>query len=78
MSKVKIVLNQGEVRELLKSSEVAEFVGEIGGRVQKKAGEGFETDTRAGRYRNIARVKAVSKRAIAKCFRDNVLLKALH
>lgn len=78
MSKVKIVLNSGEIAALLKSEEVAEFVSEIGGTVRDRAGEGFSSDTMSGRYRAICRVKADSKEAVSKCFRKNTLLKALH
>lgn len=77
MSKVVIVLNQGEVGDLLKSPEVTEFISEIGGRVQARAGDGFSSDTQTGKYRAICRVKADSKQAVSRCFRNNVLIKAL-
>ena len=78
MSKVKIVLNKGEVSDLLKSSEVSEFISEIGSRVQARAGDGFESDTQTGRYRAICRVRADTKEAVSRCFRKNILIKALH
>ena len=78
MSKVRIVLNSAGIQAFLKSGVVSELVSEYGANVAARAGSGFESDTRTGKYRAICRIKPTTKKALRDTYRNNTLLKALH
>ena len=40
-------------------------------------GEGYETDTKKGKWLIATKVEATSKKAISECLKDNTLLKAV-
>lgn len=77
MAKVKVKLNSQGVAELLKSDEILAACEERANQVSDKAGDGFGVNTRKGKKRAIAQVKAETKDALFKCFRENTLLKSL-
>lgn len=78
MGDFKFVPDSAGIQELLKSAEVAQFVTEIGQKVAKRAGDGFEVTTQPGKLRTVVMVDAGTKEARRKCYKDNILLKALH
>ena len=78
MSDVKFVPDSAGIQAFLKSSEVSAMVSEYGARVASNAGDGFEYDTQAGKFRAICRIAPVTNKAKRDTYRNNALLKALH
>lgn len=78
MGSVKFEPDSAGIQALLKSAEVSALVSEYGAQVAARAGDGFESDTRTGKYRAICRVKPATKQAVRETYRNNTLLKALH
>lgn len=79
MSKIKFELNSEGVRELLRSSEMANICREYAEAVQGRAGgDGYEVTTHTGKNRVNASVHAVSDEALHDVYNENSLVKALH
>ena len=78
MGAVKFEPDSAGIQALLKSAAVSALVSEYGAQVAARAGEGFESDTRNGKYRAICRVKPATKQAVRETYQNNTLLKALH
>ena len=78
MNKVKFVLNEGGVRELLQSSEMGAVCEQYAKQVAARAGSGYEVDSYTGKNRVNAAVKAETKEAKRDNYRNNTLIKALH
>ena len=78
MGAVKFEPDSAGIQALLKSAAVSALVSEYGARVAANAGEGFESDTRNGKYRAICRIKPATKQAVRETYQNNTLLKALH
>ena len=80
MAKVKFELNRAGVRELLKSTEMANIVSEAANRVAETASSGgrdYRMTIRAGANRVSASVKAGDAAAYYSNLKHNTLLKAL-
>lgn len=78
MGTVKFEPDSAGIQAFLKSGAVSELVSEYGAKVAARAGDGFESDTRTGKYRAICRIKPTTKQALRDTYRNNTLLKALH
>lgn len=76
MSKARFELNKSGVRELLKSSEMAEVIGEYTERVANNAGAGYSHNVRTAN-RAVGRVFAETSAAKRDNNENNTLLKAL-
>ena len=77
MNNVEIKLNSAGIRELLKSAEITEACREQAEKVQKKAGEGFETQRRNYPERTGYAVVSKTYEAKRKNMKENTLLKAM-
>ncbi|MEG0906578.1 MAG: hypothetical protein RSA49_05210 [Anaerovoracaceae bacterium] len=77
MSKVKVVLNKAEVRQMLRSNEMESICLAEANKVKAKAGEGYEVNTRKGKTRVNAMCYAKTYEAMNSNRKHNTLLKAL-
>lgn len=75
--KHKFELNRAGVRQLLKSSEMAQVVGEYAETVASRCGVGYATDEKQMPTRVVASVYTESDEAIKDNSDNNTLLKAL-
>lgn len=73
----RIELNGEGVRQLLRSSRMQDIVSAYAGRVQRTAGEQYETSMRVNKDRCAARVSPASIHAYYSNLKHNTLLKAL-
>lgn len=65
------------LNQLMKSDEMQEAMVAAGEAVMSQLGEGYETDTKKGKWLIATKVEATSKKAISECLKDNTLLKAV-
>ncbi len=79
MSKVKFVLNKRGVRELLKSPEMQNALGQAGGQVARRAGSGYSysVHNRGAFNRAIAHVYPETEEAREDNYNNNTLLRSL-
>lgn len=77
MAKVRIELNRAGVRELLKSDEMQAICKEQAGKIQRRAGTGYVSDTFVGKNRCNASVWPESPEAKRDNLKHNALLKAV-
>lgn len=77
MSKVKIVLNNAGIRELMKSKEIVATEEQIAGQIASRAGNGYSVGTRSYPERTGVAVFPETKEAIHDNIKNNTLLKAL-
>lgn len=75
--KVKVELNSAGVRELLKSSSIADNCMKLAQSAASKAGDGYEAQQRTYPERTGAAVVAVTKEAIQDNLENNTLLRAI-
>ncbi|MBQ0113619.1 MAG: hypothetical protein KBT03_10850 [Bacteroidales bacterium] len=76
MSKTKIVLNSKGVRELLKSSEVRDYIKSEADAIKGRCGSGYATDSKYMGTRVISSVYTETKEAYQDNLENNTLLKA--
>lgn len=74
---MKIKLNRQGVRDLLRSDEVEAACKELADGISLRAGAGYEVDSRKGRNRAIAEVRAVTDKAKRDNLNHNTLLKVM-
>ena len=77
MAKVRIELNTGGVRELLRSQEMGNICEEYANEALGRLGEGYEVTTHTGKNRVNASVSAESYQAKRENSEHNTILKAL-
>ncbi len=77
MAKVKFVLNQSGVRELLKSQEMMDICQEYANNALARLGDGYEVTTHTGKNRVNAEVAAQSFAAKRENLKSNTILKAV-
>lgn len=77
MADVRIVLNGSGVKELLKSSSVADMCMEIASKAVNSCGEGYEAQSRNYPERTGAAVVAVTYQAKRDNAENNTILKSL-
>lgn len=77
MGNVKIKLNSSGVRKLLRSDEMKDGLSEIAYSAQSRLGEGYEATYYTQKTRAVAKVTAVSPKAIKENSDTNSILKAL-
>lgn len=75
--KIKVKLNRGEVRKLLRSQEMMNVCTEFAYSAQSRLGEGYEVSYRTGKNRVNAEVAAVSPEARQENSDNNSIMKAL-
>lgn len=75
--RVKVKLDRGGVRELLKSSEMEEAIGSYAAEAVARAGDGYEFNTHSGQNRVNARIYASTSAAVHDNLKNNTLLKVL-
>ncbi len=73
----KFVINKKGVFDLMKSKEMQNVLEEKAKTIKNRCGSGFEQDVYIGRNRANAGIYAVTKKAIDKCYKENILLKEL-
>lgn len=77
MSKIKVVLNRENVRQLLKSPEMQAICHEQAQAIADRLGDGYEVDDYIGVNRCNSTVTAVSDAAILDNLDNNTLLKGM-
>lgn len=77
MAKVKFVLYQSGVRELLKSQEMMDICQEYANNALARLGDGYEVTTHTGKNRVNAEVAAQSFAAKRENLKSNTILKAV-
>lgn len=77
MSKVQIKLNSAGVRKLLRSDEMQAGLNKIAFSAQGRLGDGYEATYYTAKTRAVAKVTAVSPKAIRENEQTNSILKAL-
>lgn len=77
MATVKVELNSAGIRELLKSKETEQMVGDHAAKVAGRAGSGYSHDTKQMSGRVIASAYADTEEARKDSMENNTLLKAL-
>lgn len=77
MSNVKIQLNRGGVRELLRSPEMQAICTELAQGVAQRCGDGYEVSSFVGVNRANASVIATTKEAVKDNRQNNTILHAL-
>lgn len=77
MSKVKFILNRKGVSQLLKGEEIQGVLESYGSDIKKRAGEGYDMNSRVGKIRANTMVYADSMRAKRDNLKNNTLLKAM-
>jgi hypothetical protein len=77
MANVKFKLNKQGVKELMKSPEMMQIVTEYANNALGRLGEGYEVNTRTGRNRVNAEIRAESYMARKDNSENNSILKAL-
>lgn len=77
MSKVTVKLNSAGVRKLLKSDEMKAGLNKIAFSAQSRLGDGYEATYYTEKTRVVAKVTAVSPKAIRENEQTNSILKAL-
>ncbi|WP_288554153.1 hypothetical protein [uncultured Levyella sp.] len=72
-------LNRKGVRELLHDPSIAEEINAKAKAIQGRAGEGFEAllENNSKKTRAVATVRAVNRKAVHECFKNNLLLKVI-
>lgn len=73
----KVILNSGEVRNLLKSSGIAGICDSLANEIASAAGSGYAAEGKAYQKRYAARVVAKSRSAILDNLENNTLVKSL-
>lgn len=77
MSKLKIVLNKQEVRNMLRSKEMMNICKEHAQKAQSKLGDGYEVKPYTGANRVNVSLSATTKKAQKENHENNTILKAL-
>lgn len=77
MSKIKVVLNGGGVRSLLRSREMEAICGELAAGAAARCGDGYTSDTYTGKTRVNAEVRAETYQAKRDNTKNNTILKSL-
>ncbi len=77
MSKVRIELNSAGIRELLRSDEMQELLGEQAAEIAGRCGAGYSSDTYLTGGRAVASAFAESPEAIRDNLDNNTLLRSL-
>lgn len=77
MANVKVELNYGEVRALLRSGEMMSICKELADGIKGRCGEGYKVTTHTGKNRVNAQVAAVTPHAINSNNKHNTILKAM-
>lgn len=77
MARVKVKMNIPGCIELRKSDEVRDLLREYASDVSARAGDGFEIEAIESHDRAKYTVTASSASAKARCYRGNVLIKAI-
>lgn len=77
MNKFKFELNRDDVRELMQSPAMQEVLRTKAGEIQRRAGEGFESDIHVGRTRANAMIYSGNPKAYFRNLKSNTLLKAI-
>lgn len=78
MSKVKIERNRAGIQALLRSSEVVKCLSDTAHDVQRRCGDGYETDSHMTSGRALASVYTAEIDAIYDNLDNNTLLKAVN
>lgn len=81
MSKVKFRLSLKGLNELMKSPEMQNIMQNSGEKIRNAAAEmsdggEFEAETHLGSWASLTYVRAIDKKAVRACFKNNVLEKA--
>lgn len=74
---VKVKLNRGQVRKLLRSQEMMNICTKFAYAAQSRLGEGYEVSYRTGKNRVNAEVAAISPEARQENSDNNSIMKAL-
>ena len=77
MSRIRIELNSPGIRELLRSSEMQELLGEQAAEIAGRCGAGYSSDTYLTGGRAVASAFAESREAIRDNLDNNTLLRSL-
>lgn len=77
MSKFKFELNRDGVRELMQGQTMQEILKTKASEIQRRAGEGFESDIHVGKTRANAMVYPGDPKAYFRNLKSNILLKAI-
>lgn len=77
MGNVKIKLNRAGVRKLLRSQEMENGLSQLAFAAQRRLGDGYEATYYTAKTRAVAKVTAVSPKAIKENSDTNSILKAL-
>lgn len=77
MSSVKIELNSSGIRELLRSKEMQELLGEKAEEIAGRCGAGYSSDTYLTGGRAVASAFAESPAAVRDNLNNNTLLRSL-
>lgn len=77
MSKTRIEVNAKGIRELLKSEGAMNMCMNIADGIAQELGDGYGTNSRMGRNRAIAEIKAETAEAYYSNLKHNTLLKAV-
>lgn len=75
--KIDFKLNSAGVRQLLQGPQMQKMIDKKIRMVSSRAGEGFSSDVRVGKFRVWGVAKADTSSARKKCLKENVLIKAL-
>lgn len=77
MAQVEVKLNYAAVGKILKSKEVEAECSKHASRIRNSLGYGYTSDTKIGRVRAVAEVRAYSYEARRDNVKNNTLLKAV-
>lgn len=77
MSKVTIELNSAGIREMLRSAEMQELLGDKAAEIAGRCGDGYESDTHLTPGRAVASVYSESRAAIKDNLDNNTILRNL-
>lgn len=77
MSNVKVELNDQGVKELLKSSEIVDYMNQLAGEIIGRCSGAYETDNYNGKSRANVSIKTADSATYHRNIKNNELLKAL-
>lgn len=77
MAKTRIVLSKKNVKSLLKSKEMKNFLEQQASEIKNKAGQGYGSDTHVGKNRLNVAIYPITQEAAQDCYENNTLIKAL-
>lgn len=77
MDKFRLELNSAGVRNLLRSSEMAEVCKQQAETIRARCGDGYETDSYTGKNRVNASVYAATPAAVRDNLKNNTIVKAV-